>query len=685
MKWFKLLFLLFIILINFAQPNPTTAENLPQRVLIMFADSHDHKLSQEQLILAHEGTIIEWIPSLNTVAAEIPTQQLEQLTNHQAIKYIEQDHIVTVNSTLSSPQQTATESTILNQLAPPKTEPEPDYSLTTSSTRWSDWGTEKIKATQAWQQWELTGQGVKVAVIDTGIATHPDLLITKGVSFTTYTDSFEDDNGHGTHVAGIIAAGQNQNGLRGVAPDAELYAIKVLDEEGNGYHSTIIKGIEWAIEQNVDIINLSVGGTDSSELLKAALDKANNEHGIIIVAAAGNNGYEAEDNSVEIPASYQTVIAVGATDSNDNRGQFSAHGENLELTAPGVRIKSTYLNNSYETRNGTSMAAPHVTGMLALLMQAQPSLSNEQLRIQIRDYTKDLGDPGKDSQYGFGRIEFPAEIEIEGPSTEPEDVNFEINNSEITLSWNHPTETIFNIYRNGEKIQNVSNEFLFTEQLKEGTYTYELTSINKYELESNKTAPLHITMPKTSLDTADAYTDVKASDWFIQSLHQLQQANIIAGYPDQTFRPQKDVTRAELAAMLGRLLQLDGTQRETVFPDVKEKLYASGFIQSAFEKQLITGYPDETFKPEQIVTREEAAVFLARAFPLKKQTTTEFPDVDPSYYSYQSIQLVLGEEIAQGYPSGYFKPKQGVTRAELVTLLSRSINSFPETIEKVQN
>lgn len=684
MKWYKVPLLLLIILINFTQPNPITAENLPQRVLIMFAESYDQQFIQEQLISSYNGTIIEWIPSLNTVAAEIPSDQLDQLTNHPAIKYIEEDHFVSLQSSLTDPQLPTSESTVPKLLVAP--EPYQQYSLTTNSTRWTDWGTEKIKATQAWQQWQLTGAGVKVAVIDTGIATHPDLQITKGVSFTSYTDSYEDDNGHGTHVAGIIAAGYNPNGLRGVAPDVELYAVKVLDKEGNGYHSTIIKGIEWAIEQKIDIINLSVGGTESSEFLEAVINKANNEYGIIMVAAAGNNGaHLAQGNTVEFPASYQSVIAVGATDTNDNRGQFSAHGDTLELTAPGVRVKSTYLNNGYETRDGTSMAAPFVTGMLALLKQAHPSLSNEQLRIQIRDYTKDLGDPGKDSLYGFGRIEFPAQIEIERPPTQPEDVNLEKSNSEITLSWKHPTETTFNIYRNGEKIQKVSNEFFFTEQLKEGTYIYELTSINKYELESNKTAALKITMPKTILDTADNYTDVNETDWFMPSLHQLQLATITSGYPDGTFRPQQSVTRAELVAMLGRVLQLDGTQRETVFPDVTESLYAAGFIQSAFEKQLINGYPDKTFRPQQTVTREEAAVFLAGAFPLKIQTTIQFPDVDPKHYTYQSIQLVLGEEIAFGYPSGLFKPKQGVTRAELVTFLARSINFVQEVDQKAQD
>lgn len=688
MKWYKMPLLLLIILINFTQPNLITAENHFQRVLIMFAESYDQPIIQEQLISSYDGTIIEWIPSLNTVAAEIPTDQLDQLTNHHAIKYIEQDHVVSLQSSLSYPPLPTTRSVAPYQLV--AWESVTDHSLNTNSTellltpvsatstRWTDWGTEKIKATQAWQQWELTGQGVKVAVIDTGIAPHPDLQITKGVSFITNSDSYEDDNGHGTHVAGIIAAGHNPNGLRGVAPDVELYAIKVLDKEGNGYHSTIIKGIEWAIEENIDIINLSVGGTESSELLKAALDKANNDHGIIIVAAAGNNGnHNTEDSTVEFPASYETVIAVGATDTNDNRGRFSAYGNDLELAAPGVRIKSTYLNNSYETRDGTSMAAPHVTGMLALLKQAQPSLSNEQLRIQIRDYTKDLGAEGKDPQYGFGRIEFPVQIEIERPPNQPEDINLEKNNSEITLSWKHPTETLFNIYRNGEKIQKINNEFFFTEHLNEGTYSYELTAINKYELESTKTEPSTITMPKTTSDTANDYSDVTETDWFLPALHQLQLASIISGYPDGTFRPQQNVTRAELAAMLGRVLQLDNTQRETVFPDVEASLYASGFIQSAFEKQLINGYPDGTFQPQRTVTREEVAVFLARAFPLEKQTTTQFPDVDPNHYTYQSIQLVLGEEIAQGYPSGHFKPKQAVTRAELVTLLSRATSKFP--------
>lgn len=704
MKWYKLPLLLLIILISFTQPNSITAENLSQRLLIMFAESHDQKITQEQLISSYDGTIIERIPSLNAVAAEIPTHQLDKLTNNQAIKYIEQDHIVTVKSQTYPPLMTNVP-TAPNQLGAPELEPESSVNInstqllfspvSTMSTNWIDWGTEKIKAPQAWQQ-QLTGQGVKVAVIDTGIAAHPDLQIKKGVSFTDYTDSYEDDNGHGTHVAGTIAAGANRNGLKGISPDVELYAIKVLDKEGNGFHSTIIKGIEWAIEQNVDIINISVGGTDSSVFLEVALSKAYNDNGILIVGAAGNSG-----NTVEFPASYSSVIAVGATDHNDDRAQFSAHGDTLELVAPGVRVKSTDLNNKYKTMDGTSMAAPHVTGMLALLKQAQPSLSNEQLRTLIKDYTKDLGVLGEDSEYGFGRIEFPAQVEIElppTPPTQPENVNLQKNKTEITLSWEHQTETTFYIYRDGKKIQEVTNEFFFTEQLTEGTYTYELTTVNEHQLESNKTVPSKITIEKqmiettedpkptveedpepitkTISDTAAKYTDVKETDWFMSPLHHLQSENLSGGYPDGTFRPNQYVTRAELAVFLGRVLQLNGTRRITVFPDVSESMYAAGFIQSAYESKLISGYPDGTFQPNQILTREEVAVFLTRAFLLKKQTPTLFPDVDPNHYTFQSIQLVVAEEIAFGYPDGTFKPKQGVTRAELVTFLSRAIIKF---------
>jgi minor extracellular protease Epr len=268
------------------------------------------------------------------------------------------------------------------------------------------WGTTAVQAPKAWQA-NYTGKAVKVAILDSGISPHPDLKISGGKSFVSYTNSFADDNGHGTHVAGIVSALNNGIGTIGVAPDANLYAIKVLDSNGNGYLSDIISGINWAISNKMDIINLSLGSLDHSPLLQYIVDKAYNS-GILIVAAGGNGGNEqGTGDQVAYPAKYSSVIAVAAVDQQKKRGYFSATGSAIEFSAPGVSIYSTYLNNGFANLDGTSMAAGFVTGNLALLKEMYPTMTNRELRAQLKINAIDLGSTGRDSLFGFGLVQSP--------------------------------------------------------------------------------------------------------------------------------------------------------------------------------------------------------------------------------------------------------------------------------------
>lgn len=208
-----------------------------------------------------------------------------------------------------------------------------------------------------------------------------------------------DDNGHGTHVAGTIGALDNELGVIGVAPQADIYAIKALDQYGNGSYSDIISGIEWAIDNNIDIINMSIGGTTKSKTLETAVNNAYNA-GILLVASAGNNGYD-KKGTITYPAAYDSVIAVGAVDENNTRAYFSSVGRQLELMAPGVNVLSTVPNNSYASYSGTSMASPHIAGSAALLWEANPNLSNVEIRNLLNNSAIYLGDS---FEYGNGLV-----------------------------------------------------------------------------------------------------------------------------------------------------------------------------------------------------------------------------------------------------------------------------------------
>lgn len=223
------------------------------------------------------------------------------------------------------------------------------------------WGVKRVNASAVWPV--TMGAGIKVAVIDTGVDySHPDLQDNYAGGFNAIISTTPplDDHGHGTHVAGTIAAVRDFKGVVGVAPKARLYGVKVLDNTGSGYISWIISGIEWAVDNNVDLINMSLGASYSVDSLAQAVTAAYKK-GVTMICAAGNTA-----GSVIYPAKYPEAIAVSASDSSDKIASFSSRGPEIDFIAPGVSVYSTYYGSSYGTMSGTSMASPHVAGLASL-------------------------------------------------------------------------------------------------------------------------------------------------------------------------------------------------------------------------------------------------------------------------------------------------------------------------------
>jgi subtilisin family serine protease len=241
-----------------------------------------------------------------------------------------------------------------------------------SSSQFLPWGVDRIDAELVWPS---KGIGVRVAVLDSGIAKkHPDLAVAGGINFVGRTPEknaprgrWIDDNGHGTHVAGTIGALDNGFGVVGVAPDVSLYAVKVLGSDGFGDVSDLIAGIQWAVENNMHLVNMSLGTDVNSPALETACEEAL-AAGLILVAAAGNDGPSptAGVSTVDYPAAYLSVIAVAAVDSLDEVTDESSQGDEVDIAGPGMDIVSTSYWGGINAMSGTSMAAPHVTGALAL-------------------------------------------------------------------------------------------------------------------------------------------------------------------------------------------------------------------------------------------------------------------------------------------------------------------------------
>ncbi|MEK4383284.1 S8 family serine peptidase [Aeribacillus sp. FSL K6-2848] len=247
---------------------------------------------------------------------------------------------------------------------------------------------------------------VKVAVLDSGInKSHPAL---KGRIVESYNalnpneDVIDDygDLGHGTAIAGILVAKEIKDGITGISPTIKLYDVKVLNEEGKSDVETVVRGIEWCIKKEVDIINISFGFEVNHEELEQIIQKALNK-GIIIVASSGNTlGLR-----VDYPAKYDGVISVTALKPNLQRSSISGKGK-IEYAAPGINILTTDSKGGYSEFKGTSFATAFVSGTIAtLISNTEEKITNKNLKTFLKPYVKDLGKKGFDEEYGYGLVQ----------------------------------------------------------------------------------------------------------------------------------------------------------------------------------------------------------------------------------------------------------------------------------------
>ncbi|MBI1974811.1 MAG: S8 family peptidase [Parcubacteria group bacterium] len=356
------------------------------RKIIVFSPALDDA-AKDEIVVNVKGTKLKNLDLVGAKAVWLPSRSaVEKLKAHKGVVRVDDDVEVFA---LSHKDRHAGSTTQPTQVLP--------------------WGIDRVDAELVWPGGN-TADPVKVGIIDTGIAKdHPDLKsnIKGGVNTINPRKSWNDDNGHGSHVAGIAAAVDNSIGVVGVGPAVDLYAIKVLNAAGSGYLSDVIEGIQWAVSNGMQVVNMSLGtGSDIPSFHEAVV--AAKSAGVVVVAAAGNSGGE-----VSYPAAYPEVIAVSATDANNVLASFSSRGAEVDLAAPGVSIYSTYKGSGYATLSGTSMAAPHVVGSAALVLNslvgaydlnANGRWDPDEVQKKLQDRAGDLGDLGFDSFYGWGLV-----------------------------------------------------------------------------------------------------------------------------------------------------------------------------------------------------------------------------------------------------------------------------------------
>jgi subtilisin family serine protease len=306
---------------------------------------------------------------------------------------------------------------------------EPDHrvhvTLTPDDTYWDvQWGPQMVRAPAAWNI-NTGSPDVVVAVLDTGIdRSHGDLTGQLWINSGEMADNFldddgngyvddvngwsfigdsawiDDDHGHGTHVSGTIAArGNNGQGIAGMAWGSRVMVVKVLDENGDGYYSGLAAGLRYAVDNGARVANLSLGGSSPSQMLQDAVNYAH-ARGLLIVASSGNT-----NRAVQYPGACDNVLAVAASTSDDKRATYSCYGPELDLTAPGSSVFSTCVGGNYCYKSGTSMAAPHVAGLAALVYAQRPAFSPDQVAQLLQNTAQDMGEPGWDQYTGWGRID----------------------------------------------------------------------------------------------------------------------------------------------------------------------------------------------------------------------------------------------------------------------------------------
>jgi len=272
------------------------------------------------------------------------------------------------------------------------------------------WSYKKLGITKMWKF--TKGKNVKIAILDSGIdLNHPDLKganIIKTINFIDPNKPAFDETGHGTFIAGIIAAQNNNFGIVGIAPDAEIFILKILNKKLEGKVDLVIRALDWCIKNKINIVNMSFSTSSDNPKLRKAVSKAA-KHGIIIVASARNSF----GSKAGFPASYPEVISVASVNYKNQISLFSSQGK-IDFCSYGENILSTTKNQSYKLSSGNSVAAAHLTGMIALILSKpekwglnpKNSMNKDKICNVLIKLSKDVGEKGKDNIFGYGLVRF---------------------------------------------------------------------------------------------------------------------------------------------------------------------------------------------------------------------------------------------------------------------------------------
>ena len=481
---------------------------------------------------------------------------------------------------------------------------EPDYTVeffgAVNDTYYSrQWNLSDIGAENAWSA-GITGRGVRVAVIDSGVfREHEDLRgtdILTGESVISGVTGTDDAVGHGTLVTGIIAAESNNGmGIAGIADQVTIVPIKCFASTNEANVSDICAGIYKAVDfYNCGVICLSLGTPDDSAFLHKAVDYAS-QHGAIVVAAVGNDGKA----GYYYPAAYESVVGVGSYDSDGQVSSFSEKNDSVFISAPGGDVYSTYIgrSNSYALAGGTSFAAPHVAALAALAKSAAPSMNVTGFKELLRETCRDAGAPGYDTSYGYGKIDmtdFTAFLTDKAADA-----------SSFTDTAGHWAEDYINFCVNMGVFSGVSA----TRFDPDGGMTRGMLVTVLY----NRDNGLH-----AAASSGITFSDVTdpAGQWYYDAVYWAAANGIVDGYSDGTFRPNDKITREQLCAMLHRYAGSPQPADPSALGSYSDggtvSAYAATAAAWASSAGLVSGKGNGRLAPLAGATRAEVAAIMYR-------------------------------------------------------------------------
>ncbi|WP_052343732.1 S8 family peptidase [Bacillus massiliigorillae] len=604
------------------------------RVNVLFNKQIDYKLLKK-----YNSKVIQSYQKVPAITIEIQSHLIDSLLQEQSIQSVKEDQVVKARGQVVN------------------------------------WGHTKINLPDKYPS-SLTGKGVKIGIIDSGIDyNHPDLKVAGGKCVLDLIDnpdacarSYYDDDGHGTHVAGIIAAQDNDIGVLGVAPGASIYGIKALNKIGVGTTSSIMAALDWAMKNNMDIINMSLTYSDEEPAIREFIKKAYNQ-GILIIAAGGNKRHpNGNENNVQFPGKYPEVIAVSSLGKNNDLLATSSMGNEMELTAPGELIYSTLptSQNSYGNMSGTSMAAPFVTGVAALYMEKYPELDNVEIRELLQLNAKDLGSVGRDVRFGYGLVQVDSVVSNKTNIAVEESADSVVN---ISVAQLPEKATGYNLYRFDKKIISNGTDRSIKDFGSKGKIRYKLVPLinGKEDLTQAKLFHANLLSP--------VVVDMKNDYWFSRNVMYLKNEKIMNGYASGEIKPFQNITRAEAVILLVNALGIQPDASDLPFKDVTKDSVGAAHIGAAVKNGILKGFSDGTFRGQQAVTRAEMSIMIASGFQLSPaKSVNSFKDVNPNVTGYEQINRMTYHKIAAGFGDGTFRPYEKMTRGTYAVFLSKAKN-----------